>query len=1285
MKHSSTRHHFTSACFRAPRARQRVSSRGFSLVLSLVVMSMLLLLVISLTVFLAIEMRMTSAAADRHRAQLNATLALRMALAQLQQETGPDQRITAQANLTLPVPTGEDKEARTLWEDRNPYWTLAWDTREKNQIRPPAALVSGEAQFNSLDQRTSYESKYEVPWKKISGNTTDFAEYVTLFSSNQDTAADADETLPLDTRVTVKRVALRDAARQRNGHIAWWIADEGVKARMNLQDVFANEQPHSARGLARLSTPGRAAATELFPNWTGIKSDDPKLAQVLDTADYALLDGVPPATLTTTYAHAVTAHSEGLLVDARNGGLKHDLSIALELPYQKFQDSPFGRRGTEPSTLNMDGTVQSGGGNGAGTVKNLRWEKEIMHLVSANKDVEARPVFSVNIGSGYKIRGPNWDLMRNYYQLYKAMDDDAEVLAGREEANNFLSGAFRARSFYPGLPAHNNFFGEAISHIFNSRNSGSHDVFALDYRGGGYPIPRPIKVSANPYMARYILGLGLQRSQSEPDSEGKQRSVLRLVVNPIIGIRNPFNVPILIRGGDPLTDGYGRSARVGMKLSLREYASTRFTFLVDGQEVANGKMTDFFAWEKTGYDGSETFVVFVPEIIIPPGETYVFSPSDRETLQWQRGAIIGEAEFNHLGGFYLSKLKGGASLTLEDAKQITLRMSYSSNNINDAHYDSGTFIREHIKSWPGDVIDAGGYHSSEHSEPFMINYSPEIVGQDYETTVQVSALPTEKQGSQPIGVAEFFEKPADWGIRADGTGRAVANNNYPLYAMSNPLTSTKRPDAQGRLGDKIGYRCTSPSWHFSIRKITSWEEALETSGRSLFSGNSMGSSGKTSFIAAYLPRSPLTSLGQFQTANISVADHFALYSAGNALPTPYVPADALYSTVRNWTNYDHTWLLNTALWDRYFFSTIAPEVNPQGSAAPSIIRTQEKVWGDFLNKSQPLLNTQFRLNPNGDLAEAKKLLEDKSAYRKTAAHLIQTGTFNIHSTDYRAWKTILGATHEIPVPGDNNTRLGGPDTKETPFPRALPVRGNELAKNNAITTEATWKSAKALTNAQIEKLAKSIVKKIRTRLATTTHEAPYTAPTGEKLSLPFFSLAQFINRGVSNDDPGKLGIIQAAIFHADKNYDAAINTGIAQPLNDLTRAKLDDGVQGAFPHPGVIEFSDGRIPIATGAPGTLLQGDIVQAIGPRLAARSDTFRIRTYGDATGKTGTTHARAYLEAIVQRTPEYMENPDGKQPPDIAPENDPENRTLTPVNQYFGRRYRIISIRWLGPNEI
>ncbi len=70
---------------------------------------------------------------------------------------------------------------------------------------------------------------------------------------------------------------------------------------------------------------------------------------------------------------------------------------------------------------------------------------------------------------------------------------------------------------------------------------------------------------------------------------------------------------------------------------------------------------------------------------------------------------------------------------------------------------------------------------------------------------------------------------------------------------------------------------------------------------------------------------------------------------------------------------------------------------------------------------------------------------------------------------------------------------------------------------------------------------------------------------------------------------------------------------------------------------------------------------IMSAIGPLLVVRSDTFRIRGYGDAVNAIDPTkiEATAYCEAIVQRTPELMPG--------------------------FGRRFVIVSFRWLGPDDI
>ncbi|MCP5530914.1 MAG: hypothetical protein H7A44_10785 [Opitutaceae bacterium] len=81
---------------------------------------------------------------------------------------------------------------------------------------------------------------------------------------------------------------------------------------------------------------------------------------------------------------------------------------------------------------------------------------------------------------------------------------------------------------------------------------------------------------------------------------------------------------------------------------------------------------------------------------------------------------------------------------------------------------------------------------------------------------------------------------------------------------------------------------------------------------------------------------------------------------------------------------------------------------------------------------------------------------------------------------------------------------------------------------------------------------------------------------------------------------------------------------------------------------------------------TVTQDDIRNVIDPMLAVRSDTFRIRAYGDAinpadAGVAGATpEAVAYCEAIVQRT--NQDDPLGN-----------------------GKKFVITYFRWLGPDDI
>lgn len=71
--------------------------------------------------------------------------------------------------------------------------------------------------------------------------------------------------------------------------------------------------------------------------------------------------------------------------------------------------------------------------------------------------------------------------------------------------------------------------------------------------------------------------------------------------------------------------------------------------------------------------------------------------------------------------------------------------------------------------------------------------------------------------------------------------------------------------------------------------------------------------------------------------------------------------------------------------------------------------------------------------------------------------------------------------------------------------------------------------------------------------------------------------------------------------------------------------------------------------------------EILTALGPMLTVRSDTFRIRAYGEALNPADPAkiEALAYCEAIVQRTPDTMPG--------------------------FGRRFIITYFRWLGPEDV
>ena len=205
--------------------------------------------------------------------------------------------------------------------------------------------------------------------------------------------------------------------------------------------------------------------------------------------------------------------------------------------------------------------------------------------------------------------------------------------------------------------------------------------------------------------------------------------------------------------------------------------------------------------------------------------------------------------------------------------------------------------------------------------------------------------------------------------------------------------------------------------------------------------------------------------------------------------------------------------------------------------------------------------------------------DDTSAGAHNAGMLLVDGAFNVNSTSVAAWEAFLSGTDELPVQkmnaaGELSGYSADGDVSGVRFPRVQSVLGEEWQTS---ADENYWTGFRSLSPSEVLELAEAIVDEILLRG-------------------PFLSMGDFVNRKLEDSDQGKVGALQAAL-------DATINNGISSnydsAANNASHSQIsDDSTQGA------------------GFPGQLLQGDILQALAPYMSTRSDTFKIRAYGETT---------------------------------------------------------------------
>ena len=262
----------------------------------------------------------------------------------------------------------------------------------------------------------------------------------------------------------------------------------------------------------------------------------------------------------------------------------------------------------------------------------------------------------------------------------------------------------------------------------------------------------------------------------------------------------------------------------------------------------------------------------------------------------------------------------------------------------------------------------------------------------------------------------------------------------------------------------------------------------------------------------------------------------------------------------------------------------------------------------------------------------------------------------MNSTSVAAWTAVLAslADASIPVLDPATAKENQIDPAGYPVPRSL--RGLAGPVTAAASNQNRWAGFRDLEKDQLETLATEIVEQVRLRG-------------------PFLSMSEFVNRRLTaeSDEASGAGTLEMAIRESGINN----NSQGANPRMITAADAAGFGYANVTAAAGDTE---------EGANAFLSQGDLLEAFGAALTVRSDTFVVRAYGDAKDAKGKVLAKAVCEAVVQRVAPFVDSTDAPDKVQAALGDDARAiGSLTAPNRRFGRRFEVVSMRWLGPEEI
>jgi len=605
---------------------------GFALVVTILMMVLLSILAVGMLSLSAVSLRSSSQGDSMAEARANARMALMIAIGRLQEEMGPDQRISANGAIVSDPST----PASGL---KHPNWTGVWDSWKAGATAPSggdepshhATISSNASGVPDAEMHPTYEPHREDHFRswlvsldrETSGNLQGALD-LQLNSSvkpqgDQDgvtivAAGSLGTNSPETDHVTVPLVNVLKETGGKSGRYGWWVGDESQKANIMDNSYKASEAKSLAEKLSRQQAPASMGYSEI----SGLEN-------VADQAGFSFLPSRKTLTLVngatrqaTEQFHHITTSSLGVLADVREGGLKRDLSTILERTIEPEEVYDLTRVGNfdRASSLKPDGD----------------------DFMLYNFDA----LLNSSVGNTGEAAVPIQDLAA-YYQLYDRYRPDS--MGGIQYSSN--------ESSPPNNELNN---GIMVSNPDYGRTATDDEKYLRQYTSL-YRRPVPVKIemilsySAEPRLpadiARDIAGVPGDSTATPPipaipANPDPDTHKLRLGISPAITFWNPNNVPLVMNIGNPDQDS----------LMMREVPiPLKITF--NKSESYSGPVTDFEVRQMgqvTSTQQGELYTFFVSgryPTVFEPGESKVFAL--RSASNTSSGTASNDVDFKMRG------------------------------------------------------------------------------------------------------------------------------------------------------------------------------------------------------------------------------------------------------------------------------------------------------------------------------------------------------------------------------------------------------------------------------------------------------------------------------------------------------------------------------------------------------------------------------------------------------------------------------------------------------------